>query len=561
MSPSDANHPAVFVSYKGAKPLYVFFALLAFCLIVYSSVYQFPYTLGDSTFLIRSYRGFSHFDVVQGRPFQWYAIDVTAWLYFKMGMAAFAYARGGMVVGLAVWALLIFLWIDKWESNRLVSALLSALAVTLTAQQVNIGNGFWFIVPLVVATASTHLLWCLPKKRLAQAGKITLAFVLLIFSLAYYQPFILIPIAMLAVPVIYNAESGVFIPRGEGRAIFRVVMGAVVATIFYYVLWKLLFSVAHPSRVSGYQPTQILGAIPANIQIFFKYRLPTATTLWVGNYKGWLGAGALGATFFGALALDIATAVRQGGTAKPITILKSTAPRYLTLLALLIAGDALFFAASAGKLLKYSTASSIQFVILMVHWNFFLSLIRAVSARKPGLSWRRPSIAGLALLVLTAGLLAQHNVLFYLVLNTTLEQRFVTAAIKQHLVTKGPIERIEIHMAPKDHSPFYSGILEFSWRNSDSQDYAYFMTRLALCELGQNDGVPITSFPRPYKTGIEPMNFKVRSYRCGPSERSVAVKRPADEGPHSSVLKIDFSELDNKWSDFSRLSYKIPLIY
>lgn len=538
---SDINH------------LYIFAAFLAFCLFVYSSVYQFQYTFADGTFLIRTYRNFAHFDYVQGRPFQWYGFEVTAWLYFKIGPDAFTYGRGFAVFGFAVWAFLLFLWLTKWETNKLAAAMLAGLATTLTSVQVIAGNVFWFVVPLILVTSAPLLLWNLPEKLPLRIAKIGLAAAFLIFSLGYYQAYILVPVAMLCVPVIYNQNFGELLPKQDGRAILRVVVWTIIAVIIYYVIWRVLLGLKSPAKITSYHPNTLFVSVLGNIIHFFTHRLMTVTALWFGHYKGGGGAGALAFSFIGALIFDVATMRRQGAVDVAASI-KLMFPRYLSLAGLFLASDILFFLVV--KFSKNSTATGIQLSTLFIHWNFLISLVRAVYQWRPNLKPSRFLVPTLSSLAVVGGLVANHNVLFYIVLNTTLEQRFVANAIRQHLITKGPIERIEISMAPLNHSPFYPGTLEFSWRNSDHDGYLYMTVRLGLCELGQEDNMHITIIPRPdgSRSAQKPLTKKA-SYKCGPPNRIIKVKTEEDGSPiKPSVLKIDMAQLDNKWSDYARPS-------
>ncbi|MBZ0139186.1 MAG: hypothetical protein K8H87_05340, partial [Pseudorhodoplanes sp.] len=509
------------IRYRGVLSCY--FGFLAVTLAVYSATFLFTYARADDTFLIRTYRHFLYFDLIQGRPLMWYAVDITGWLYQKIGISALNVMRIFGCLVLPLWGLGVFSFVRLFE-RRPVAVAAAAICLTLPGVSIVVGNGVWILPALICATWGALLL--VRGVNLPAAPGIdrrqTAAGLLLIFlSLAYYQAFSLVALSMLAVLVLYAT-------RLDRQFLLRIALTATLlfaAMLVYYVLWFALAFAYHAGASDGYLPWSVLASVTQNIGAFFNERLARLSLLWFVFLDD--GRIALVLAAIAILVVDGLNGRMMVGFA-----------RILVLFALLGASDAFLFVTNGRVYLRYTTAIAPSLIILALYWHAIRSVgalaSRAVSSARPshptGHTWRN-SLSALCVVACCIALGA-YTTVRYIVLPSWLEWRYTLNAVSKNSRIHGPPREIHIRIRPLHEAFLESPPWEYHFFNSSFHGYAWYLTRLALLETGHDERVAMKVFSE----GGGSQDYRLELFGLDPSTVN----------PTRQIWTIDFTALDLK---------------
>ncbi|HWW83985.1 MAG TPA: hypothetical protein VNZ26_10310 [Vicinamibacterales bacterium] len=454
--------------------------------LAYSSTIFLEYALNDENWIIRASDWWLRFDVRQGRPLFSLAIYLTSRLHDLFGFHVIALLRAGGIVGLAFAMAFLSVWLQRWGASK-IHALITCLAVaTLPPFQIYIANATWVVIPFTVTIVATLLLshgyhdaGTARRRGLCYLG----SGMLILGSLAFYQPAILIGLAMFIVPTLAMPVR----ETGETRKVARfVAFGAAffaVVTLLYYVAWFLLWRWLERQSAGGYYSPTFVNIDPVGrLHYFFRDRLIQATNLWyVDSLKAsvwsYLTISLIG---IGAIA-DLIEASKGSDVGEHLANLLT---KYICAFAFVVLSDAIPLLAGA-PIPSYVTAPALFFAVAI--WASH-GVYASVGGREPAM---RLVGAGLAAFAAVGLFMAQYTIVTYFAVPQFLEYALIQGEARAYLKSHQSIQHV--HVVGRKDSLLNHGLHEFGWSNSTFDVYVRDMVKNVLDEVGVPSEVEVTA--------------------------------------------------------------------
>ena len=264
------------------SPAFRFAAILAALLLAYLPAIH-GYYLHTDDYFWSSFGGFPHaailtFMSIVGRP-------VTGAIFCAFGvvktMRGMNLLRALSVLNLAALGMLTYRCLKKELSPP--AAFAAALAL-LTTPPFSTAVGFVSTAPYAFAATVAALAFVLVSEKVignrarARWGFATIAWFLLVLSLAIYQPGALFYLSLVAVSTFLADPLGFY--RDHLRKLVLHAMILAAACGVYYGAWRAWLQIAHVPSLGKYDARQFIGDIHGHIVWFVRVPLMEASNLW-----------------------------------------------------------------------------------------------------------------------------------------------------------------------------------------------------------------------------------------------------------------------------------------
>jgi len=454
--------------------------------LTYASTIFLPYALNDENWIIRASNWWARLDVRQGRPLFSIVIFLTSKLRDGVGAMVIPLLRAGAIVGIAIAMTMIARWMERWHCSRASSVLVVLTVASLPPYQVYVADATWIVLPFLAAITATITLSSAydrmgePDSKLRSYGA---AAGLMFFSLAFYQPAVLISVGLQIVPVLTVDVRDSTSVRARVKFVAFVIAFVAIVTLVYYLTWLYLWRLLESTTGAAYYSPFAVNRHPfKRLVYFFSDRLLQVLNLWYVD--------ALRPTPYAAV---MASAILVGGAADFLRTRGNSAGRgsarnwllkYGCVVAILIASDAIPLMAAA-PIPSYVTAPALAFVVT------FWALQSVFRLSPDGLGIiREPTIYLLGVGVF--GLfMAEYTTLTYFSVPVSLEYGLIKGEVVEFLKTHQAVHHV--HVVGRKTPLLNHGLHEFGWSNATFDVYARDMVKNVLDDVGVPADIDVTA--------------------------------------------------------------------
>ena len=445
-------HTSQKISGKEAITAVVFVAVLG---AAFLPTIVYPYLLTDELWVIRL--DTPYWALGFGRPMFGAISWIAGKLFLWEGLEAIYWMRASAIVALALSAILLARWLEKWGTASISARLLALATMTLPAFQIIVADGTPLAFGVLMAMIAPFLaLAGFQATGLARVRCYLGSAVLVQGALIVYQQTALMAFAVLIVPVLSSGSSRFRFAWAQGLII-------AIATLVYFIVWRTAYRIVAPDRMdTRYGPDAVQIPSLEHLVTTLELRFIQVAELWSVDLPALsVISGGAAALIMLKLVTEICADIRRG--------LMTT----LFVVGLFVAADGI--ALAAGAYPSYVTAPAISLIVLYAAFAGASVVMREYAFLIP-------------CILVIVGVVSAHITLREIAIPNWRHMVQIREAILANP------EALNFHvLGDKNNSSFYQ---EFSWMNARTDVYLHMAAVHVAEDLARAGAIPKDRFTR-----------------------------------------------------------------